>query len=92
MITLDDKQSADVTWAITAANIDGDDALRRDYPGGPMFRDECFGIVCDVREYGRFLMALAGEDMELAKELAGDVSTDSMGLGTIYYWSNYCLT
>lgn len=88
---LDLAQGEAVVMAADMAGIDIDDDLRRDYSGRGMYGDKCFGIVCGDREYGAFLVELAGDDPELARELADSVKTDSMGTRAIYYWPHYRL-
>lgn len=88
---LDHSQSEAVVMAADMAGIDIDGDLRREYSGRGMYGDTCFGIVCGGREYGTFVAELAGDDPELARELADAVKTDDMGLSTIYYWPGYQL-
>lgn len=83
MIT-DEEKIEMVTDAAVGADVD----IRTDYSGDFMFGKECFGIVCDVKQYGLFLVRLAEEDSDLARELALSVRTDGMGLSTIFYWQN----
>lgn len=63
--------------------------LTFDYSGRFMYGKTCFGIVGGISEYGRFLVQLAStgpEGEDAAHELAQRVSTDSMGLDSIFYF------
>ena len=62
--------------------------VRTDYSGDFMFGKTCFGIVGDMQDYGAFLVNVAEEDSELARELANSVRTDGMGMSTIFYWEH----
>jgi hypothetical protein len=88
--------------ALDAAELD-ESALHTNYSGRGMYGDTCFGVVGNVRTYGRFLIALmesdaydaellAAERLELATELASRVRTDGMGLDTIFYFPGIQLT
>lgn len=85
METLSKEQSEAIIYAARGVNIDPDD-IRTDYSGRGMFGETCFGIVGGDQEYAGFLLELAEDDKKLAKRLADSVSTDSMGMETIYYW------
>lgn len=69
-----------------ATSTDAD--VRTDYSGDFMFGKQCFGIVGDTHDYGAFLVNLAEEDSELARELANSVRTDGMGMSSIFYWEH----
>lgn len=67
----------------------GTDAdVRTDYSGDFMFGKTCFGIVGDMKDYGLFLVRVAEEDGDLARELAVSVRTDGMGMNSIFYWEH----
>lgn len=59
--------------------------FRTSYPGRRMYGKTCIGVAGHAAGYTAFLVYVAGEDMQLAKYLTA-VSTDDMGLGTIWYW------
>lgn len=79
--------------------------LRTDYSGRSMYGRTCPGVVVDCSAV-RLMVALTGvlvreavvkdedteEAIELAEQLAEDMSTDNMGLGMIVYWPSWKLT
>ena len=57
------------------------------YSGRGMFGKRCLGLPAgDMRQVARFLVALGQEDFDLAEALAGNLTTDSLGYGTIAYF------
>lgn len=57
------------------------------YSGRAMFGASCLGLPVDsLRQAVQFLVALGQEDADLAETLAKDLTTDSLGLGSIVYF------
>jgi hypothetical protein len=93
MRTLDNEERAAVEAAICELNERGSTSLYPDYSGRGMYGSQCFGIETSLNrfevgvELALALAAADGGDMsDLARELATDARTDSMGLGTIIYF------
>ena len=82
-IEMNEAQILDV---IDYAAID-EEQLRLDYSGRAMYGAKCVGIVGDMGDAMRFVLAVAQVvDREMAEFLTRDVRSDSMGLSNIYYW------
>lgn len=63
------------------------------YVGRGMYGDgHCFGVVGNQSAFLAFMIELAVLDVTLARQLAFDTSTDSMGRSTIFYFRRYQLS
>lgn len=80
---------ADVlTEAAYNVGLEREDIREFDY-NGRYYAKNCFGIVGGIREYSEFLVEVASlEELgsEYASWLIDTVTTDSMGLNTIFYF------
>jgi hypothetical protein len=64
--------------------------VRYDYSGRGMYGKKCVGLdVPSVRTAVKTLVALAESDSDLASDLAGAWTQDSMGLGVIVYFPGF---
>lgn len=86
-----------VTDLAYEADLDVDDVFPA-YSGRGMYGEQCLGLVCNIGQFARFVQQVSrrvaeGDDelAELEAELP-NVRTDSMGLGTIYYWPGIQVT
>lgn len=74
------------------AGLDADRAIRPTYSGRYMYGRNCVGIVLDRDDnVDLFDVAFAAADVlgvDDAKDKFRRMSTDQMGLGMIYYWSD----
>jgi hypothetical protein len=78
--------------AIIADDLAGEATVHPDYSGRGMYGERCFGIS------GRYLTAIGvlevledvfGVDSPKARDFMHRVQTDSLGLGTIFYFPGY---
>ena len=60
--------------------------VRTDHSGRGMYGKTCVGVTGTVRGLLEMIVSITDDDRELAEHLT-EVSTDSMGLSTIYYWT-----
>lgn len=57
------------------------------YSGRAMFGASCLGLpVDDLKQAVQFLVALGQDDFDLAEALAKNLTTDSLGFGSIVYF------
>lgn len=86
-----------IEQALYDADLEPEEDLRDDYSGRGMYGRNCFGFVTSIAGLARFfaaLGALAAEDEELEQlpgDLARNLSSDSMGRDTIFYFPNFQL-
>lgn len=86
-----------------AAGLDSGDAVRLDYSGRGMYGDTCVGITGSIGDLLGFVREVTkrneyneahdeqGEEADAIREFSRwieDVSTDSMGYDSIFYWTN----
>lgn len=60
--------------------------LKDNYSGRGMYGKKCFGVIGNQSGFLRFMIELAVIDPDTARDLADRVSTDGMGLSTIFYF------
>jgi hypothetical protein len=74
--------------AIDRANI-YDEVSLRSYSGRYMYGKECIGIDGDTNDLLKVVIRAAIIDNELFEDLnLDDISRDSMGMGSIWYWTH----
>ena len=60
--------------------------FRTDYSGRGMYGEQCIGVVGYLSDLLAFVLLVAEQDKDLAQDELTQLTWDSMGLSTIYYW------
>jgi hypothetical protein len=70
--------------------IDYDVEVYLDYSGRAMYGDVCFGFYGNIdTSEANSIVLRSFDDNDLAKKLLEKMTTDSLGLDTIYYFPGY---
>lgn len=83
MVEVTRDQIREACWD---AGLDADEAPYWDYSGKAMYGATCFGLQCDEGQLLEFTISLARQDEGMDLEWLRKVRSDSMGLGSIFYW------
>lgn len=80
--------------AANASELEMETNVRIAYSGRGMYGKECLGIVAELGDIMLFLFELLDgegaytDSKSLVAELLNSAARDSMGMSTIWYWSN----
>jgi hypothetical protein len=73
------------------AAFDAGVEFRLDYSGRNMYGAICPAVSGDLGSLAIFFSVLTAYDFDYAWERANDFAQDSMGLGFVFYWPDYCV-
>lgn len=60
--------------------------FRTDYSGRGMYGKTCVGVTGDTAKLVHFVLLVGEKDLDFALDNLTNMSQDSMGLDTIFYW------
>ena len=60
--------------------------FRTGYSGRGMYGEQCIGVVGYLSDLIAFVLLVAEREKDLAQDELTQLTWDSMGLSTIYYW------
>ena len=73
------------------AAFDSGLAFAMDYSGRNMYGAICPSVSGGLKSIAVFFVALTDYDSKFAKEMTSNCVQDSMGLGFVFYWPDYCV-